>query len=45
MPTETVMEAAKANGVSEASLRRARTALKIVASKDEYQGIWMLRLP
>jgi hypothetical protein len=40
-----VEDAAKANMISNATLRRAKEELKIVAEKDGYQGPWMWKLP
>jgi putative DNA primase/helicase len=45
MPTDKVQAAAKANGISERTLDRAKKRLRVVAEKAGYQGIWMWRLP
>jgi putative DNA primase/helicase len=45
MPQEKVAGAAKANGISERTLRRAREGLKIIVEKAGYEGGWVWRLP
>lgn len=45
MPVEKVQAAAKANGISERTLDRAKKSLRIVSEKDEFRGGWRWRLP
>lgn len=40
-----VMKGAKGAGISEATLRRAKLDLKVVASQDDFHGPWYWRLP
>lgn len=42
---DSVKTAAKANGISERTLWRAKAALKIVAEKSDFLGGWTWRLP
>jgi hypothetical protein len=44
-PTREVKTAAEEASISKATLRRAREALAVTASKDGYQGAWSWRLP
>ena len=43
--TKDVMKEAKGAGISEATLRRAKTDLKIRAVQDDFHGPWHWRLP
>jgi putative DNA primase/helicase len=45
MPAEKVADAAKANGISTATLRRAREGMKIIVEKIGYSNGWQWRLP
>jgi putative DNA primase/helicase len=45
MPAKDVEAAAKDNGISPRTLRRAREGLKIVVEKSNYEGGWVWRLP
>ena len=45
MPVDQVEAAAKANGISERTLRRAREHLKVVVEKPDFTGGWRWRLP
>jgi putative DNA primase/helicase len=45
MPTDKVQAAARANGISERTLDRAKKSLRVVAEKAGYQGVWTWRLP
>jgi RecA-family ATPase len=44
MPASDLEGKAEAHGISKATLRRARKALKVQAKKDGYQGAWRLHL-
>jgi putative DNA primase/helicase len=45
MPVAKIEAAAKENGISLSTLRRARESLKIVVEKSSYEGGWVWRLP
>jgi putative DNA primase/helicase len=42
---KSIEEAAKAEGISAATLRRARERLEIITEKQDYSGPWQWRLP
>jgi len=45
LPAKEIEEAAKAESISERTLRRARKDLGIIAGKQEFTGPWQWRLP
>jgi hypothetical protein len=45
MLVDDVMKAARENGISETTLKRAKTKLGIIAEKKGYQGPWVWKLP
>jgi putative DNA primase/helicase len=45
VPANEMTEAAKAHGISDATLRRAKKQLGVVPDKSGYQGAWVWRIP